>query len=279
MNSRPIDLLMIAPGVTMLLAAVAVVAGCHESSPPADVAVTNSMFECAVVDLAGDDITIMRLAEPGMCPGHFDMRPSQIQSLRGCRVLLRLDFQQSLDRKLAGVSGEGLRIAAIKVPGGLCQPDSYLAATREIADAMVATDLLGRAAADARLAAIEQRMAGLKELCRQRMEPIRGAAVLASVHQKAFCEGLGLNVVATFSAADTAGIGQLNHAVRAAEAANARVIVANRPEGRRTADALADRLGIPVVMFGNFPAMTDQQATFDALVEANVNALTKAVGD
>jgi ABC-type Zn uptake system ZnuABC Zn-binding protein ZnuA len=67
------------------------------------------MFECVVVELAGDGVAIMRLAEPGMCPGHFDMRPSQVESLRGCRVLLRLDFQQSLDRKLAGVSGEGLQ--------------------------------------------------------------------------------------------------------------------------------------------------------------------------
>jgi zinc transport system substrate-binding protein len=279
MIGHRIKLLGVACRTMPLLAVVVTLAGCRDASPPADVAVTNSMFECAVVDVAGEGVAIMRLAEPGMCPGHFDMRPSQIESLRGCRVLLRLDFQQSLDRKLAGVSGEGLRIAEIKVPGGLCEPDSYLAATREIADALFAADLLGRSAADARLAAIEQRMAGLKQLCRQRMEPVRGAAVLASVHQKAFCEWLGLNVVATFSAADTAGIGQLDHAVRAAEAANVRAIIANQPEGRRTADALADRLGVPVVMFGNFPAMTDDQATFDELVEANVGSLMKAIGD
>jgi len=279
MIGNRIKLLGVACRTIPLIAVVVALAGCKDASPPADVAVTNSMFECAVVDVAGEGVAIMRLAEPGMCPGHFDMRPSQIESLRGCRVLLRLDFQQSLDRKLAGVSGEGLQIAEVKVPGGLCEPDSYLAVTREIADALVAADLLDRAVADDRLAAIEKRMVQLKHRCQQRVQPIRGAAVLASVHQKAFCEGLGLDVVATFSAADTAGVGQLDHAVRAAEAANVRVIIANQPEGRRTADALADRLDVPVVMFGNFPAMTDQQATFDRLVEANVDALVKAVGD
>jgi len=142
---------------------------------------------------------------------------------------------------------------------------------------MVAADLLGRTAADDRIAAIEKRMVELKHRCQQRVQPIRGTAVLASVHQEAFCEGLGLDVVATFSAADTAGVGQLDHAVRAAEAANVRAIIANQPEGRRTADALADRLDVPVVMFGNFPAMTDQQATFDALVQANVQALIEAI--
>lgn len=279
MIGNRITLLSVLCRTIPLLAVLVAATGCKDASPPADVAVTNSMFECAVVDLAGDDMAIMRLADPGMCPGHFDMRPSQVESLRGCRVLLRLDFQQSLDRKLAGVSGEGLRIAEINVPGGLCEPDSYLAAAREIAEALVAADLLDRAVADNRLAAIEKSMAELKHRCQQRVQPIRGAAVLASVHQKAFCEWLGLDVVATFSAADTAGVGQLDHAVRAAEAANVRVIIANQPEGRRTADALADRLDVPVVMLGNFPAMTDQQATFDRLVKANVEALMKAIGD
>lgn len=279
MIGNRITLLSVLCRTIPLLAVLVAAAGCKDASSPADVAVTNSMFECVVVELAGDDMAIMRLAEPGMCPGHFDMRPSQVESLRGCRVLLRLDFQQSLDRKLAGVSGEGLRITEINVPGGLCVPDSYLAAARKIGEALVAADLLDRAVADNRLAAIEKRMDALKHRCQQRAQPIRGATVLASVHQKAFCEWLGLNVVATFSAADTAGVGQLDHAVRAAEAANVLAIIANQPEGRRTADALADRLGVPVVMFGNFPAMTDQQSTFDELVEANVEALMKAIGD
>jgi hypothetical protein len=40
--------------------------------------------------------------------------------------------------------GKACSITEIKVPGGLCDPDSYLAAAREIGEALVAADLLDR---------------------------------------------------------------------------------------------------------------------------------------
>jgi hypothetical protein len=53
-------------------------------------------------------------------------------------------------------------------------------------------------------------------------------------------------------------------------------IVANLPEGRQAADALADRFAAKVVVFGNFP---DGQGldSFDRLVRDNVTLLVKAV--
>ena len=52
-------------------------------------------------------------------------------------------------------------------------------------------------------------------------------------------------------------------------------IIANLPEGRQAADALADRLAAQVVVFGNFP---DGQGSdsFDRLVRDNVTLLVKA---
>ncbi|NLF33284.1 MAG: hypothetical protein GX591_20660, partial [Planctomycetes bacterium] len=121
------------------------VEGCRRSAAPASVAATNSMLECAVRDLLGEAAPVLRLAEPGMCPGHFDIRPSQVEALRRCRLLVRLDFQQSLDRRLAGAVGDGLTIAEVRPGGGLCEPDSYLTACRQTADALVAAGLLDRA--------------------------------------------------------------------------------------------------------------------------------------
>ena len=57
------------------------------------IATTTSYLEAAVHDLLGEDFSVLRLAEPGTCPGHFDIRPSQVLELRQCGVLLRFDFQ------------------------------------------------------------------------------------------------------------------------------------------------------------------------------------------
>ena len=67
----------------------------------APVAVSSPYLEAAVREVLCRDVPMVRLAGPSMCPGHFDMRPSQISELARCGLLVRFDFQQALDEKLA----------------------------------------------------------------------------------------------------------------------------------------------------------------------------------
>jgi zinc transport system substrate-binding protein len=263
------------PLLCSLLAPVLLVGCQRDDGPVPPVAVTNTLLAAAVHDLLGEQTEILQLAGPGMCPGHFDIRPSQLSRLRRTRILLRFDFQGGLDNKLSAATQHGLRIVSVSLPGGLCRPDSYLAACRQTADALVAAGLLDRPQADQRLAAITGRIGALAEQVRRRTRPLAGRAVIASAHQKPFCEWLGLEVVATFSGADTAGVGQLDRALRAGQQARVGEIIANRPEGRRVADALADRLGATVVVFDNFPPAP--AGRFDQLLKANTDRLIEAI--
>lgn len=253
--------------------------GCRQerraASPPA-VAATNSLLECAARDLLGPEAAVLRLAEPGMCPGHFDIRPSQVDEIRRCRVLLRLDFQKSLDAKLGGAGGEGLRIAEVVIRTGLCEPESYLSACRQTAGALVAAGLLGAADANEKLEKIAARVSAAAADCRRQVADLQGAPVVASTHQEAFCRWLGLRPAAVFSGSDSAGVGQVDEAVRRGEESGAKLVIANLPEGRKVADALAGRLGARVVVFGNFPALGRGQESFDDLLRDNVRLLREA---
>jgi zinc transport system substrate-binding protein len=256
-------------------------AGCGRSGGNAgspQIAVTTSYLEAAARDLLGDDVGFIRLAEPGTCPGHFDIRPSQVQALRQARALLRFDFQKSLDAKLAGAESGGPRVAEVTVRGGMGRPDSYLAACRQAAEHFVALGLLAPTNAGPRLESIKARLGVLtRELTNRVAEAgLARAAVIASGHQRDFCEWLGLNVVAAFRPADTAGVREIEAAIAAGQHAQVRLIIANLPEGRRTADALAERLGARVVVFENFPALRQGRVAFDEMISANVEALLKA---
>ncbi len=273
----------------MLCCAAAVPAGCRRederSAPPAAamlVAATNSYLEAAAGDILGSTAAVFRLAEPGTCPGHFDIRPSQIEALRRCRLLLRLEFQASIDQRLARLREQGLGTAVIRIPGGLCEPDSYLAACRQVAEALVEAGLVDRATADDRLRAAGSRVQAQAARCRERIEAEgwHGRPVICSLHQEAFCRWLGLEVAGTFSGADTASIGQVEQAIRAGESLSVAAVIANRPEGRKVADVLSRRLNAPVAVFGNFPEFRDGgHPPFDALLVANVEALLAARGE
>jgi zinc transport system substrate-binding protein len=271
------------------IAAAAFVAGCENvgrstdiaapvaPSENAPVAVSSPYLEVALREIMGQDLPLVRLAGPTMCPGHYDVRPSQIRDLARCGLLIRFDFQQSLDAKFSQQPAGQRQTLAVRVSGGLCVPESYLSACRQIADHFVAAGSLGRRDADHRLARLGRRMAALGEMATRRIEAVglRGAPVLAGGHQADFCRWLGLRVAGEMFAADTAGTSDIEQSVKDAQAAGVRIIVANEPEGRRAADALADHLHARVVVFGNFPS-PDEEWPFDALVRRNIAALLAA---
>jgi hypothetical protein len=105
---------------------------------------------------------------------------------------------------------------------------------------------------------------------------LTGSPVIASAHQRDFCEWLGLKVVAAFRAADTASIGEIEEAIDAGKLAQIKLVIANLPEGRRTADAPAERLKARVVVFENFPALRNGRVSFDEMLAANIEALRRA---
>jgi hypothetical protein len=213
-----------------------------------------------------------------MCPGHFDVGPGQVRAMRGVRVLVRFDFQEDVDKICEPEARGGPRVEAVKVPGGMAEPRSFAAVCRQVAEALVAAGLLGREAADQRVADVQARMETLETWARQAVRDagLAGRPVLASRHQAAFCRALGLDVKATFSATDTAGMGEVRSALAAGRAAGATLVIANRPEGRQAADALAESLGARVVVFDNFPDESPGSA-FEAMVRGNVERLTAEV--
>jgi zinc transport system substrate-binding protein len=260
---------------------VLAIAGCQRSDAPAaspKIATATSYLECAALDVLGEDKGVLRLAEPGTCPGHFDIRPSQAVALRRCQALLRFDFQDSLDAVLDGSGTNRPFVVVVTIHDGLCRPASYLSACRQVAEAFVAHGLLERANADMRLQSIAARLDSLTRQSTNQVAQagLAGRPVIASVHQSDFCAWLGLKVAASFRAADTSSVAEIDEAISAGKFSQVKLIIANLAEGRRTADALAERLKAQVAVFGNFPALEHGRVSFDDLLVGNVAALVAA---
>lgn len=262
----------------LMLSAVGAWVACgpaNSTTGAAQLATTTSYLEAVARDLLGEEVSVLRLAEPGTCPGHFDLRPGQAQALRRCRALLRFDFQKALDERFISPEGTGPALVEVSVSGGLGVPATYLAVCRQVADRLVALGWLDREHAASRLEAIAARLDTLaRQLTNQVAQSgLAGLPVLTSAHQREFCEWLGLRVVGSFRAADTTSIRETEAAVRAGRAGAVGGVIANRPEGTRAAEALAERLGVPVVVFDNFPAARNGRISFDQMLAENVRAL------
>ena len=194
-------------------------------------------------------------------------------------MLLLFDFQSQVESTLSRLKDKGLKTHLIQGPTGLCVPDSYLGACREVA-AILASEYPQRADALAlRLDEIEQRLGTLSGELRKTVADSGSASagVLTSHHQAKFAEWLGLETVATFIGSDTETVGHIDHCLKQAAGADVRFVIANRQEGTALAQALAERLKARAVVFSNFPARVADGPGFDRLLRDNVEHLLKAV--
>lgn len=248
-------------------------AGCEPRGGPdaPSVAASNGLLAAAARDLLGPGFTVFSLAEPGACPGHFDVRPSQLRQLRAARLLLRFDFQASLDRQVGDAGGP--TIISIEAQSGLCVPETYRGVCRQVAAAAVRAGLIEQSAADARLSDIDRAMRTLADEVRGAVEAagLKGRAVVASDHQAEFCRFLGLEIAATLTTAERATRSEIRRALT--DGARAGLVIANLPEGTDLADAVATSLDAHVVVFGNFPEPQAHGGRFEGLVRDNVRRL------
>ncbi|MGE5293690.1 MAG: metal ABC transporter solute-binding protein, Zn/Mn family [Solirubrobacterales bacterium] len=244
-----------------------------------EIAVTNSYLECAVRDLRGQDAAVLCLAAPGMCPGHFDVSPAQVRQLKGCKLLLRFEFQQGIEQRLERMREGGLSISAVRPSGGLCVPGTYMAICRQVCTILSRTYPSEANRLEARLVAIEQRKVKLAAELRDAVvrSGVAGAAVLTSNHQAEFAQWLGLDSVATFVGSDTETVANIDHCLQKAAGRDVRFVIANQQEGVTLAQALAERCKAKAVVFSNFPLTSGQEAGFDQLLRDNVRLLCEAV--
>lgn len=256
-------------------------AGCEKRTDEengAEIAVTNSYLSSAVLDLCGYDTEVLCLAPPGMCPGHFDISPSQVRQLCDCRVLLLFDFQKQVAETLSRMKEKGLKTAFVEESGGLCVPETYLAVCRRVSEILSTEYPERKAQYQQRLRVIEN---DLKQLQQELFEQIRqagisSAKVLASDHQADFANWLGLETIATFIGSDIETVTGIDLCIRKAEGQDIRFVIANKQEGTALAKALAERLRAKPVVFSNFPELEKQARGFDNLLRANMDSLIRA---
>jgi zinc transport system substrate-binding protein len=266
--------------ILTLSSAALVLCGCAQlpSSPKKPhVAVTTSWIACAIKDVAGDRFEIVRLLPPGDCPGHFDLSPGTMKNLSRCSILFRFDFQKGLDTKLAGLTSRGLRVVSVAMPGGLCVPDRYLDACRQVARVLQKKYPALSGVFSSRLAELANRLSGLSAKTRAQIAAagLEGKSVICSEHQAEFCRWLGLRVISEFCRAENMSSSGITNLIAASERSGVRLVVANLQEGRQAADSIAERLHATVVVFSNFPSMDSGQRRFDDLVLANLKSLLR----
>ncbi|NQU43301.1 zinc ABC transporter substrate-binding protein [bacterium] len=249
--------------------------GCG-SEEPASLVVTSAMLEQAALDVRGDlaEPKVVSLMPPGACPGHFDLSPRVLPAIQSAGLVLRHDYQAGLDGKFEQIGAGDVRPVVIETPNSLLIPDNYLAIQGRITDALAERFPERGEALRRNLEANQRGLDALAGRLRKQAEPWQGRAVIVSWHQKEFCQWLGLNVVGGLDRPEDITPRELEDLV----GLKAEAVVANLQEGTQAAEAIAEKLDLPLVVLSNFPNTPGYGEGYEALLTQNLDRLNTALG-
>ncbi len=241
---------------------------------PARIGVSTTMLEAAIkewVPINGEVETIT-LIPAGSCPGYFDIRARDLDRLKGIGLFIRHDYQDFLDGRLSSLSKGKIRISIAKSPESYLIPGKFAALVKETAALASEVYPANKEKWMGSAVRSQDRLWKLHQTILKRVGRMKGIPVVASKMQEDFCEYLGLKVVGTVARPEDVTPQEYRKLLRL----KARFVIGNLQEGDQAATSLAGKMGVPAVIFSNFPGADGYGKTYDELIENNIQKLEMA---
>ncbi len=251
-----------------------------QQEPPIVIAAGTTLVSDIVDDLGQGFMTATPIMPAAACPGHTDLRASDMRALVAARVILLHDWQTHLDAVMGPIRNDPALAAKVQVvdaPGNWMVPERQKAATLAVARTLAAVDppraaLYGERAR-ARTAMVD-RVAG--ELA-AKARPLAGLPVMVDMQQKPFLQWLGCDIAAQYGRFEESGPQKLAQAVAEARQADVRLVADNLQSSGGSGKTFAEELGAAFVVLTNFPGGLPNAPTWAEAVSANLDRCLAAL--
>jgi len=275
---RRIHTLLLVLGLVALLV---LSSGCQaKSTPPLQVVTTTSLLGSIVERIGGEHVSVTVLVPPGSCPGHFDIKPGDIQAAAEGKLFLKHGWEGFADKLIESAKNPDLKVVTIEVKGNWMAPpvqsqavDKVLAALSE-ADPAHKDEFQKNAEAYKKI--IEDTEKKLKE--KLAAAGAEGVPVLCGKYQTGFAKWAGFNVVATYGRPEELTPQVVKELVEKGKAAGVKLVIDNLQSGPDAGVEIAKEIGAAHVTLSNFPGGFEGTETWEKAVEKNVELLLEALG-
>ena len=233
---------------------LALLAGClARPVPKPRIVASTTLISTIIREVAGDRFAVTTIAPAGLCPGHFDLKPSDITAVNGAKLLLSHGWEPWYPALEKAIVPPGPHRVILRTKGNWMVPSVHAAATAELTSLLCQLDPSdsARYQANARryLAQVESVSAIVKGLFPNRNLP----AVIASDNQAPFLEWLGFRVVARYGRPEEFTAQELSRLAQLMVDSSVGLVVDNLQSGPDAGKPLAEAAQARHVTLTNFP--------------------------
>jgi len=232
-----------------------------------------SIISSMVRDITGDD-KIKTLIPHLACPGTYDLKPEDVKKILDSKILILHPFQKYLADKVSKINKD-IMIVFISA-SDLNTPNGYMNGLNEILNFLLQrfpekkdTYLKNNEAIKLK---IKNKIAGdmffLNEIKDKKIK------VLTSMHQRAFCEYLGFDIVSVFAGPDSLKPQDATNIIKKAKKENVNYIISNiTGDNDITAEILNKEIKIQKITFMYFPVERGEDSWFFNVYNYNLEQI------
>ncbi|MCL2102424.1 MAG: zinc ABC transporter substrate-binding protein [Syntrophorhabdaceae bacterium] len=230
-------------------------------------------------DLLGDGVQILTLISASSCPGHYDVRATDIAFMSRADVIIIHEWQGKQKPVADAVKAAG-NLAALFFAGPMPSwliPENQIQASRNLAVLFSGMPGINAKRVEDRLAQRIERIAEAVAVCEKDLGPFAGSPVMVSDMQAGFVRRFGMNVIADYGRAEDISPGGLMRLSVAGKKAGALVVVDNMQSGAEAGLPLAGEIGAAYIAFSHFPRFVQEVPDYETLLRYNCGLLTAAL--
>jgi len=220
------------------------------------VVTTSADIADIVKDVGGDKVKVECIVPPGQCPGHFDIKPQTIETLKKAKLFLRHDYesQKFSDKLIESAGNKNLVVVTLGGNATFMVPPMRLKGIDGVTNALIKVDPKN---AESYKKSATKLKDETKQIAAEQKKRLQAAGadktkVIVALYQTGFAKWAGFDVVASYPPDIS-----LNDAKRLADLGRQEgvtLIIDNlQSPNKAAAQTLSKELGIPVVTLSNFP--------------------------
>jgi len=271
--------------VAVVGALVAVVVLNQPMPPSVDIMAGSSFIANIIHDMSYGEVESRALIPPGMCPGHYDVKHSDIEALVNSKAIFIHNYQQNYENVTGAIEAADnpeLIIIVLNVTGNWMVPAVQVEGVDKIAKAL--SEIYPDNAAYYQGNATERAQSILDKGEDIRSElteaGVEGVKVICAEMQAGFVGWAGFDIVATFGRPEDLSPADVNQLVSQAQQAGVALIIDNLQSGSTTLGAsIEEDIEAITVTISNFPGGLENTETWEKAIDKNVDLLLDALNE
>ena len=272
-------------GVLVVLVLGILLTFLFRAQPSADIVAGSSLIANIIQDVADDKLETRTLIPPGVCPGHYDIKPSDITALANSKALFIHDYQenfQNITGLVEAAENPDLVITVLNVTGNWMTPPVQAEAVDKIAQALGEIDQENATYYEGKAAERAQAILAKGEQVEDRLleAEVDEVKVICADMQQGFVEWAGFDIVAIYGRPEDLSVAEVEELIVEAKEAGVALVIDNLQSGATAASAaMAQDMGAIQVTISHFPGGFENTETWEKAIDKNVDLLLEALNE